>query len=168
MRSILPLILAAFLVAPTSAQVGHAIHPPDSPVYIDSLDTSNGGNGLFFEVSYRNMGAKDIVANELVFVSFGAFGEKIGYWNAVEVDSLRPTGSTGWYNERTWYAQTPRAMRHFRTVVFPRRARFEDGTIWHVDMKAIVDSVRQVLERPDLALPVDSLQPVQPKEEPEI
>lgn len=74
----------------------------------------------------------------------------------VEVQTIQPLSQAGKGKKASFYAPRRDANRHFRSVIYPRRVRMEDGRIWRANTDSVRAKVKQVIQTPNLELPSDT------------
>lgn len=100
----------------------------------------------YFTYHWKNRGKQDVTAFEIVTLKFSPFNEPLGInsftvvgHNSMKHDPLKP-GEEAW--DGTGEVQEKK-VHLFTALCYVRRVRLADGSIWHVDEKALRDAIKK-------------------------
>lgn len=147
-NSILTLLLMTF-TSISYAQSTIILNQPESPLSITSFSASyqEGGRytseGVRYDVSFKNISEKRVVAYAFDFFSFDVFNRKLGRpLEGFSVTTITPNsnGNGAWIQRMS----SPALFKYYGTAVaYVARVRFEDGAIWSYDADAILSQLQE-------------------------
>lgn len=139
----------------------HILAGEEEPVLIQEFesegDLSNGGR-VSFEATYVNLTSDTVEAVRFGLASFGPFSDLVGYSTWTEIQRVAPYGLSKEQAEVGVYFSTGQQHRHYFGFIYIDRVRMKGGKFWRTDPDSVQRRMRQILDAPDLTLPVDTLE----------
>ncbi len=142
--------ILAFLLAATQVYaiepVAKIIAQKGSPIEITSFSAAYQPDGTYqregirYEVKYKNIGDKEIVAVQMGLVGFDIWNEFMDRTGGIAIENIKPGAS----EEGTWVASAYAEFSFLTGFAYISKVRFSNGQIWEANLESIANEMRKI------------------------